>query len=89
MAWTKAEKDEVRAEYGLAPNDTGSTQLQVAMLTRRINMLVDHLRIHKHDFASERGLLQMVGLRRRLLKYLRKTEPDTYTALIQRLGLRR
>jgi small subunit ribosomal protein S15 len=89
MALTRAEKDQVRAEYASAENDTGSTTLQIAMLTTRINVLVEHLRAHKHDFASERGLLKMVGQRKRLLAYLRKTSPDSYTALIQRLGLRR
>jgi len=89
MALSRAEKDQVRAEYASDEKDTGSTTLQIAMLTRRINGLVDHLRAHKHDFASERGLLKMVGQRKRLLAYLRETNPDSYTALIQKLGLRR
>jgi len=89
MALTKAEKEQVRSEFAENATDTGSTRLQIATLTRRINQLVEHLRTHKHDFASERGLLKLVGQRRRLLAYLRKTSPDSYTALIQTLGLRR
>ena len=89
MALTKEEKHELMSEYGLNENDTGSTQLQVAMLTKRINQLVDHLKIHKHDQTSRRGLLKLVGQRRRMLKYLRRREPDNYQQLIQRLGLRR
>ncbi|MBN1311175.1 MAG: 30S ribosomal protein S15 [Anaerolineae bacterium] len=89
MALTKEEKQEIRTEYGLSENDTGSTQVQVAMLTKRINQLVDHLKIHKHDYTSQRGLLKLVGQRRRMLAYLRRNEPDNYQELIQRLGLRR
>ena len=89
MALTKSEKDQVIAEFKINENDSGSAQVQVAMLTSRINTLVEHLRIHKHDHATERGLLKMVGRRRRLLVYLRETKPAQYEELIQRLGLRR
>jgi small subunit ribosomal protein S15 len=89
MALTKAEKDTLIADYAIKTGDTGSSQVQVAMLTSRINSLVEHLRVHKHDNATRRGLLKMVGRRRRLLGYLRRTQPSEYQALIQRLGLRR
>jgi small subunit ribosomal protein S15 len=89
MALTKAEKEEIFAEYQIKPGDTGSTQVQVAMLTKRILMLTEHLRQHKHDNATRRGLLKLVGQRRRLLGYIRKNDPESYQALIQRLGLRR
>ncbi|MBN1430345.1 MAG: 30S ribosomal protein S15 [Anaerolineae bacterium] len=89
MALAKEEKQEIMSEYGLSEGDTGSTQVQVAMMTRRINQLVEHLKIHKHDQTSRRGLLKLVGQRRRMLAYLRKNEPDSYQGLIQRLGLRR
>lgn len=89
MALTKEEKLEILANYGLKETDTGSTQVQVAMMTRRINQLVDHLKVHKHDQASRRGLLRLVGQRRRMLAYLRRGQPDVYQDLIQRLGLRR
>lgn len=89
MPLSKEQNEEIRSEYGLNEADTGSTPVQVAALTARINQLVGHLRTHKKDFATQRGLLKLVGRRRRLLAYLRKTNPDGYTALIQRLGLRR
>ena len=89
MALTKEHKLEIRSEYGLSEADTGSSQVQVAALTARIKQLVEHLRTHKHDFSTQHGLLKLVGRRRRLLAYMRKHEPDNYTSLIQRLGLRR
>ncbi len=89
MPLTKAEKQNIFADYGVHENDTGSSQVQVAMLTNRINQLVAHLNVHKHDEHSRRGLLKLVGRRRRLLAYLRRTEPETYQSLIKRLGLRR
>lgn len=89
MALTKDEKQEIRSGYGLSETDTGSTQVQIAMLTRRINQLIEHLKIHKHDQTSRRGLLKLVGQRRRMLAYLRRGQPDVYQGLIQRLGLRR
>lgn len=88
MALTKEEKQEIFDEYGTHENDTGSAQVQIAMLTRRINSLIEHLREHKHDEHTRYGLLKMVGRRRRLLRYLRNTEPEAYIELIQRLGLR-
>ena len=69
--------------------DTGSTEVQVALLTRRINELSEHFKVHKKDHHSRRGLLNLVSQRRRLLNYLRRTGPDRYRALIERLGLRR
>lgn len=89
MPLTTEEKQEIFKEYGIAEGDTGSTQVQVAMLTKRINRLIEHLRIHRHDEHTRRGLLKLVGHRRRLLAYLRKSDPEAYKNLIQRLGLRR
>lgn len=89
MALTKDEKQEIRSGYGLNETDTGSTQVQIAMLTRRINQLIEHMKIHKHDQTTRRGLLKLVGQRRRMLAYLRRGQPDVYQELIQRLGLRR
>ena len=84
-----ATKQQIMAEYGPRASDTGSPEVQVAMLTRRINDLTEHLKTHKHDHHSRRGLLLLVGQRRRLLKYLQKTDISRYRALIERLGLRR
>ena len=77
------------AAYQLHGSDTGSTEVQVALLTERINGLSDHFKQHKQDHHSRRGLLKLVSQRKRLLNYLRRTGPDRYQALIQRLGLRR
>ena len=82
-------KDEIIQEYATHEGDTGSPEVQVAVLTRRIQHLTEHMRVHKHDFHSRRGLLKMVGKRRRLLKYLQKKDVERYRALISRLGLRR
>lgn len=76
-------------EYATRDGDTGSPEVQVALLTSRIRHLTEHMREHKHDFHSRRGLLQMVGQRRRLLKYLQKKDVERYRSLIGRLGLRR
>lgn len=76
-------------EFGTHETDTGSPEVQVALLTERINHLTDHLRIHKKDHHSRRGLLMMVGKRRRLLAYLRNQDVERYRSLIARLGLRR
>jgi small subunit ribosomal protein S15 len=89
MALTAEEKQEVFKDYGSHEGDTGSTAVQVAMLTKRINTLVEHLRNHKHDTHTQHGLMKLVGRRRRMLAYLRRTQPDAYKDLIQRLGLRR
>ncbi len=80
---------ETITEFGAHGSDTGSPEVQVALLTGRISHLTEHLRVHKHDHHSRRGLLMMVGKRRRLLKYLRRTDADRYRRLIARLGLRR
>jgi small subunit ribosomal protein S15 len=88
MSMTKQEKQTIIDEYATHEGDTGSTQVQVAMLTHRIERLIEHLREHKHDEHTRRGLLKLVGRRRRLLKYLRSTDPEEYLQLIQRLGLR-
>jgi small subunit ribosomal protein S15 len=82
-------KDEIIREYATRDGDTGSPEVQVALLTSRIQHLTEHMREHKHDFHSRRGLLQMVGRRRRLLKYLQKKDVERYRTLIGRLGLRR
>lgn len=82
-------KDEIIMEYATHDGDTGSPEVQVALLTSRIRHLTEHMREHKHDFHSRRGLLQMVGQRRRLLKYLQKKDVERYRSLIGRLGLRR
>ncbi len=89
MTLTVEEKQEIVARFGKDENDTGSTQVQVALLTRRINHLTEHLREHKHDHHSRRGLLMLVGQRRRLLNYLQRKDLDRYRALIAELGLRR
>ena len=82
-------KQEIIQEHRAHEGDTGSPEVQVAVLTKRISHLTDHLRTHKHDFHSRRGLLKLVGKRRRLLKYLQKKDVERYRALIARLGLRR
>lgn len=82
-------KDDLIAEYATGDGDTGSPEVQVALLTARINHLTEHLRTHAKDHHSRRGLLQLVGRRRRLLAYLQKTDVERYRSLIQRLGLRR
>ena len=89
MALDAAVKQKIMAEYATAEGDTGSPEVQVAMLTQRIRDLTEHLREHKHDHHSRRGLLLLVGRRRRLLKYLQQTDITRYRALIERLGLRR
>lgn len=89
MALTSEEKQQIFSEYGTHEGDTGSTPVQIAMLTKRINQLIDHGRIHRQDMHSRRGLLKLVGQRRSLLKYLRNTDPKAYQELIVRLGLRR
>ncbi|MDH3463424.1 MAG: 30S ribosomal protein S15 [Acidimicrobiia bacterium] len=80
---------EIVAEFGTHESDTGSPEVQVALLSERINHLTEHLRDHKHDHHSRRGLLMMVGKRRRLLDYLRRQDVERYRALIAKLGLRR
>jgi small subunit ribosomal protein S15 len=82
-------KEEIIRDNQLHEGDTGSSEVQVAVLTQRIRHLTEHMRVHKHDYHSRRGLLQMVGRRRRLLKYLQKEDVERYRALIAKLGLRR
>ncbi|MDL9944795.1 MULTISPECIES: 30S ribosomal protein S15 [unclassified Gordonia (in: high G+C Gram-positive bacteria)] len=89
MALTAAQKKDILSEYGLHETDTGSPEAQVALLTKRITDLTEHLKEHKHDHHSRRGLLLLVGRRRRLLKYVAKVDINRYRALIERLGLRR
>lgn len=89
MALSTEEKKTILAEYGVHDSDTGSPEAQVAMLTKRISDLTEHLKVHKHDHHSRRGLLLLVGRRRRLLNYLTKVDIERYRSLIQRLGLRR
>jgi small subunit ribosomal protein S15 len=82
-------KTEIIGQHATSEGDTGSPEVQVALLTRRISDLTEHLKVHKHDHHSRRGLLLLVGRRRRLLKYLQKTDITRYRALIEKLGLRR
>lgn len=89
MSLTKEKKAELADRYGRGENDTGSTEVQVALLTERINELTEHLREHKKDHHSRRGLLMLVGQRRRLLRYLERTDLERYRALVADLGLRR
>ena len=89
MALTTDDKRKIISEYGTADGDTGSAEVQVALLTARIRYLTEHFRTHKHDHASRRGLLKLVGQRRKLLKYVRNGDFDRYKSLITRLGLRR
>lgn len=89
MALDAATKQEIMSEYATREGDTGSPEVQVALLTRRIKDLTEHLRTHKHDHHSRRGLLILVGQRRRLLQYLQRTDITRYRSLIERLGLRR
>ena len=86
---TKEKKAEIVAKFGKTPEDTGSTQVQVALLTERINDLTEHLKIHKKDHHSRRGLLMMVGQRRGLLEYLKSQNIEEYRDLIEKLGLRK
>ena len=85
----KEKKTEIITEFGLRKEDTGSTEVQVALLTERINHLTEHMRANRHDYHSQRGLLKLVGQRRRLLAYLSKEDVPRYHSLIKRLGLRK
>ncbi len=82
-------KQNIIEEFRIHDTDTGSSEVQIALLTNRINSLTEHLKIHKKDHHSRRGLLMMVGRRRRLLNYLKSRNIDTYRSMLQRLGLRR
>jgi small subunit ribosomal protein S15 len=89
MALTKDQVAEVTKTFGKTETDTGSPQVQIALLTTQIKTLTEHLKTHKHDFHSRRGLLVLVGRRGRLLKYLEKSNRDAYLELIAKLGLRK
>ncbi len=89
MRMDKSLKTQIMGEYARHEGDTGSPEVQVALLTSRIKQLTEHLRTHKHDESSRRGLLKLVGRRRRLLNYLRRKDYQRYVALTDRLGIRR
>lgn len=89
MTITKERKQAVIQDYKRAENDSGSPEVQIALLTTRINGLTEHMRTHSKDYASRRGLLAMVSRRRRLLDYLRKVNPQRYIEIIGRLGIRK
>jgi small subunit ribosomal protein S15 len=89
MAVTKAEKASIVAKFGVNEKDTGKTEVQIALITERINSLTEHFKVQKKDTNSRRGLLQLVGQRRRLLKYLQRSDLAGYRALIEKLGLRK
>ncbi len=89
MTITKERKTGLIDEYQRSENDTGSPEVQIAILTTRINGLTEHLQGHKRDFACRRGLLMLVGRRRRLLDYLKKVDPQRYLDIIRRLGIRK
>ncbi|GBD93772.1 30S ribosomal protein S15 [bacterium BMS3Abin05] len=89
MPLTKEKKQEIMKKFGLHELDTGSVEVRVAMLTQRINDLIEHFRAHPKDHHSRRGLLKMVGQRRRLLNYLNRRDVEKYRSLIKELGIRR
>lgn len=89
MSISKVQKTQLISEYQIKEADTGSPEVQVALLTTRIQSLIEHLNTHKHDESSRRGLLKLVGQRRRHLAYLKKNDARRYQQLIQRLGLRK
>ncbi len=89
MPLTEKKKQELLKKYGRKKDDTGSPEVQIALLTEQITQLTEHFKIHKKDHHNRRGLIQMVGKRRKLLKYLNRIKPDRYVSLIAELGLRR
>jgi len=89
MTLTPEQKQEVIKEFQIHPTDTGSPEVQIAILTKRIQYLTEHFKVHKKDFHSRRGLLKLVGHRRKLLNYLKEKDIERYRRLIQRLGLRK
>jgi small subunit ribosomal protein S15 len=89
MSITAERKHEIVKDFGTAEGDTGSPEVQVAILTERIQNLTEHMKTHNQDFASRRGLLMMVGQRRRLLDYLKRKDGQRYLKLIERLGIRK
>ncbi len=89
VSLTKAEKAEIIQEYSVHASDTGSPEVQIAMLTTRISQLTEHLKVHKHDEHSRRGLYKLVGQRRRHLTYLKNNDVERYRKIVERLGLRK
>jgi small subunit ribosomal protein S15 len=89
MSLSKGEKQELIEQYAVKPGDTGSSEVQIAILTERINHLNEHLKMHRHDQGTRHGLLNMVGRRRAHLKYLMATNPTRYKEILARLGLRK
>ena len=89
MSLTKAEKSEIIQQYNVHPSDTGSPEVQIALLTTRISQLTEHLKVHRHDEHSRRGLYKLVGQRRRHLAYLQKIDSGRYRKIVERLGLRK
>ena len=89
MSLTKETKEQIIKDFQLADDDTGSPEVQIALLSNRINGLIEHLKMHKHDEGSRRGLLKLVGQRRRLLAYLSRKDYQRYKTLLPRLGLRK
>jgi small subunit ribosomal protein S15 len=89
MTVTQERKRELVEQFGSGPQDTGKTEVQIALLTERINALTEHLRTHRKDHHSRRGLLMLVGRRRRFLNYLQRTDVERYRGLLRELGLRR
>jgi len=89
MSLTAKKKQQLMKDFGTKPNDTGSPEVQIALLTERINGLTEHFKLHKKDNHSRRGLLKMVSQRRKLLDYVKKKDEPRYQALIARLGIRR
>jgi small subunit ribosomal protein S15 len=89
MPLNGTEKAELITDFAVHEGDTGSAEVQIAIFDRRIKQLQEHLRLHKHDESSRRGLLKLVGKRRRFLAYLRKRHPERYREILSRLGLRR
>lgn len=89
MSLTKTEKSGIIQKYNVHPGDTGSPEVQIALLTTRISQLTEHLKLHKHDDHSRRGLYKLVGQRRRHLTYLKNNDAERYRKIIERLGLRK
>ena len=85
----KAKKQAIMKEYAIHEGDTGSPEVQIAVLTEQINRLTEHFKEHKHDYHSQRGLMKMVGRRKNMLAYLKRTDLERYKALIEKLGLRK
>ena len=85
----RALKNQIIEQFRLSPNDTGSTHVQIAILTSRISQITEHLKIHKQDNHSRRGLIKLAGQRRKLLDYLKSTKPEDYSSLIEKLGIRK